>query len=138
MPGGAGISGYTIKTVTVDQAGNVYLLMLKPVTTGGGADPTVTTPLFRADAGSWTVIYSVNLPVPLTGFNYGHTVADPLHVGTLYATYGGSVFPVVVNGNVATWTSVAAGLPGGDIDDLWASSVSNVRTDRSPITAWRS
>jgi transposase-like protein len=54
------------------------------------------------------------------------------------ATYGGSVFPVVVNGNVATWTSVAAGLPGGDIDDLWASSVSNVRTDRSPITAWRS
>jgi hypothetical protein len=128
----AGFSGYTISAISVDQADIVFVLMRTPVTVGGGE---ITTPLFRADAGSWAPITCTGLPAP--GSSYGRIVADPHQAGTLYATYGGSVFQVAVSGNNAAWTSVSAGLPGGAIADLWAASVTDVRTGTNPITLLR-
>jgi len=130
----AGISSrYWISSVTIDQAGSVFLLMQEPVTAGGGE--STTTPLFRADAGSWTPIACTGLPP--RGHLFGHIVADPRLAGTLYATYGASVFQVVVSGNSAAWTSVSAGLPGGVIADLWATRITDVRTRANPITLLR-
>jgi hypothetical protein len=130
----AGISGYNIASVAVDHAGSVFVLMLFPVTTGGG-EFTTTTPLFRADAGSWTPIACTGLPGG--GAFFGHIVADPRQAGTLYATSNASVFQIVVTGNNAAWTSVSAGLPGGTISDLWAAAVSDVRKESNAITLLR-
>jgi hypothetical protein len=126
MPIPAGITGYAISAIAIDQAGAVFVLMQSPVTVGG-----TTTPLFRADPESWAPITSAGLPVP--GSAYGRIVADPRQAGTLYAVYGGSVFQVAVTGNSAAWTSVSDGLPGGAISDLWAASVTDVRLGNNPI-----
>ena len=130
----AGQSGYAISSITVDQAGTVFLLMQAPVSAGSG-EITITTPLFRADPGSWTPIACTGLPA--AGSSYGRIVADPRQAGTLYATYGSLVFEIAVSGNSAAWTSVSGGLPGGAIADLWAASVTDVRTGANPITLLR-
>jgi len=128
----AGFGGYQISTLTVDRAGSVFLLMIVPAVAGSRQ---ITTPLFRADSGSWTPIACTGLPA--AGYLYGRIVADPIQAGTLYATYGASVFQVVVSGNSAAWTSVSAGLPGGAISDLWATGVKDVRGGTKPITLVR-
>jgi hypothetical protein len=129
----AGFSGYEISTITIDQAGNVFVLMLFPVTVGG--DSETTTPLFRADPAGWTPIACTGLPP--SGSSYGRILADPHQARTLYATSDTSVFQVLVTGDSAEWTSVSTGLPGGAISDLWAATVTDVRTGTNPITLLR-
>jgi hypothetical protein len=101
MPAGFSGISYAISAITVDQAGTVFLLMQQPVTVLTARGQSVTTPLFRAGAGSWTPIACTGLPA--AGFSYGRLVADPRQAATLYATYGNSVFQVAVNGNSAAW-----------------------------------
>lgn len=123
MPAGSSVTGYDISTMTVDQAGTVYLLMLSAVATGSAR--SAATPLFRVDSGSWTPIACTGLPSG--NYYYGRLIADPSTAGTLYATNGPSVFQITVSGTTATWTSVSSGLPGGAVSDLWATSVKDLR-----------
>jgi hypothetical protein len=134
------LGDYWNSSVTVDQAGSVFVLMKYPLNPSGGAPPIA---LFRLDTASWTPIACSGLPTPsfsastIVGEFLANTVADPQQAGTLYTVVGASVFQVLITGDTAVWTSISEGLPGGQVYTLWAGSVTDVRSGGSPITLLR-
>lgn len=117
----------TISSMTIDPAGNVYVLLRQPVSSGTGEFST-STPLFKIVGNNWQPQECVALP---TGFNFGKLVADPVQPDTLYAGHGARVYNVSLSSTSSAWTwqDISVGLPGQWIYDLW---IGNIGTAEEP------
>jgi hypothetical protein len=116
---------FAMSSIALDNAGNPYVLLLNPITTGSGEFVT-KTPLFLISNGTWVAQNCLNLP---TGHLFGKLLADPVQPGTLYASNGARVYKLTLSASSWTWTDIGDNLPGQWIYDLW---IGNIGTAASP------
>jgi len=107
-------SWLSISSIAIAPGGQVYVQLRTPVAAGG-----VTTPLFEVSTGTWLPQRCAGLPMG----GFGKLVADPVAVGTLYASSGSKVLRLTLA--AGTWTSIdiSDGLPGPPIYDLWIGTI---------------
>ena len=119
-------AGIDISSLVVDAAGNLFILLSSPVTSGA-----VTTPLFQLSGGTaWTPIACTGVP----GGQMGKLVCDPISPGSLYASVFGSVYQLSPGEMGYTWTDITENLPGSAVYDLWCG---NVGSTTSPVVLLR-
>lgn len=118
---------FIISSIALDNAGNVYVLLRFPITTGGGEFITIT-PLFKISAGTWVAQNCINLPTG-NALGFGKMVADPVQSDTLYASNDARVYKLTLSASSWTWTDISDGLPGQWIYDLW---IGNIGISTSP------
>jgi hypothetical protein len=123
--------GLAMGSIEIDRAGNVYVLLQEPVTTGVGEFST-TSPLFKISGGNWVHQPCLLLPfgsVACFGgstdpLRFGKLVADPVQPNTLYAGHGVRVYRLTLSAGTWTWQDISDGLPGQWIYDLWVADIS--------------
>jgi hypothetical protein len=118
---GPGDLRFVISAISIDSAGNVYVLLRHPLTTGGGEFTTIT-PLFKISNGAWQAQNCINLPTGKT-LGFGKMIADPVQSNTLYALNDTRVYQLTLSASSWTWQDISDGLPGQLISDLWIGNI---------------
>lgn len=108
-----------ISYIAIDNAGNVYVLLLSSVTIG-----TITSPLFKLSNGNWIHQLSSNVH-PTAPSNVDKILADPIQPDTLYVSHGARVYKLTLSESIWNWQDISDGLPSGWIFDLYIGNISS-------------
>ncbi len=117
----------SMSDIAIDNAGNVYVLLQYPVTTGAG-EFTITSPLFKIAGGNWVHQPCTGLPTGSV-LGFGKLLSDPVQSDILYASHDARVYKLTLSGGNWNWQDISDDLPGQWIYDLW---IGNIGTPASP------
>jgi photosystem II stability/assembly factor-like uncharacterized protein len=116
-----------ITSITVDNAGNVYVMLNRRLTVTYNM-ATFDTPLYQLTGNDWVPQPQAGLPAP-TPSGFGPLRADPVQANTFYTSNGAKIHRLNLMNGSWNWTDISDGLPGAPIMDL---SVVNIGTMNAP------